>query len=138
MSLNSVILTGRLTADPELRTTTTRKDVTTFDIAVDRPFVKDGEQGADFFTIVAWEKKAQFVTRYFKKGSPIAIQGKLQTRSYTTKDGAKRTAVEVLALEVDFFGGKKESSDRPQTSQAPGYSAAPDFEEIADDEDVPF
>ena len=138
MSLNSVILTGRLTADPELRTTTTRKDVTTFDIAVDRPFVKDGEQGTDFFTIVAWEKKAQFVSRYFKKGSPIAIQGKLQTRSYTTKDGAKRTAVEVLALEVDFFGGKKESSDRPQTSQAPAYSAAPDYEEIADDDDVPF
>lgn len=149
--LNCVTLIGRLTADPELRTTTTGKSVATFRIAVDRAFVKQGEQRqADFITIVAWGSTADFVSKYFSKGSTIGIQGSIQTRNYEDKDGNKRTAFEVLAREVSFCGGKNEnSSTQPEnsatetsteTSTASGFSTAlpSDFEEIPDDEDLPF
>ena len=145
--LNSVILMGRLVADPELRTTTTGKSVASFRIAVDRSFQKAGEQRqADFINIVAWESQANFVTRYFQKGSMIAIQGQLQSRTYEDNSGAKRTVYEVLAREISFCGSKAESA----TSAAPVAPAAPavtpsyqtavagDFEEITDDEDLPF
>ena len=145
--LNSVILMGRLVADPELRTTTTGKSVASFRIAVDRSFQKAGEQRqADFINIVAWESQANFVTRYFQKGSMIAIQGQLQSRTYEDNSGAKRTVYEVLAREISFCGSKAESG----TSAAPVAPAAPavtpsyqtavagDFEEITDDEDLPF
>ncbi len=146
--LNCVTLMGRLVADPELRTTTTGRSVCTFRIAVDRSFVKAGEQRqADFITIVAWESTANFVSRYFTKGSMIAIQGSIQTRSYDDKDGNKRTAFEVVAREVSFCGSKSEtgtSSYNPapaaQAAPAPSYQTAVpgDFEEITDDEDLPF
>ena len=145
--LNCVTLMGRLVADPELRTTTTGKSVATFRIAVDRSFVRQGEQRqADFITIVAWENTANFVCRYFQKGSMIAIQGRIQTRSYEDNTGAKRTAFEVLASEVSFCGSKAESgtsvSPAPQVAPAvaPSFQTATanDFEEITDDEDLPF
>ena len=153
--LNCVTLIGRLTADPELRTTTTGKSVATFRIAVDRAFVKQGEQRqADFITIVAWEGTADFVSKYFGKGSMIALRGEIQTRNYEDKDGNKRTAFEVLAREVSFCGSKSENSSTDKstdsstknnkstdTSTVPyGYSQMPtdDFEEIPDDEDLPF
>ena len=143
--LNCVTLMGRLVADPELRTTTTGKSVCTFRIAVDRSFVKAGEQRqADFITIVAWESTANFVTRYFTKGSMIAIQGSIQTRQYEDNSGNKRTAFEVVAREVSFCGSKAETgtvaSAAAAPAQAPAYqTAAPsDFEEIEDDEDLPF
>ena len=141
--LNCVTLMGRLVADPELRSTTTGKSVATFCIAVDRSFVRAGEQRqADFITIVAWESTANFVTRYFTKGSMIAIQGSIQTRQYEDNSGAKRTAFEVLAREVSFCGSKAETGTvAPATpAAAPTYqNAAPsDFEEITDDEDLPF
>ena len=139
--LNCVTLMGRLVADPELRTTGTGKSVCTFRIAVDRSFAKAGEQRqADFITVVAWESTADFVSKYFSKGSMIAIQGSIQTRSYEDSNGNKRTATEVLAREVSFCGGKNETSPGPaQTPAAPTYTPAPDdFEEIPDDEDLPF
>ena len=145
--LNCVTLMGRLVADPELRTTQTGRSVATFRIAVDRSFVKQGEQRqADFITIVAWENTANFVCRYFQKGSMIAIQGRIQTRSYEDNTGAKRTAFEVLATEVSFCGSKAESgtsvTPAPQVAPAvaPSYQTATanDFEEITDDEDLPF
>ena len=143
--LNCVTLMGRLVADPELRTTTTGRAVCTFRIAVDRSFVKAGEQRqADFITIVAWENTANFITRYFTKGSMIAIQGSIQTRQYEDNSGAKRTAFEVLAREVSFCGSKAESGTVQNTVSAPAaaptyQNAAPaDFEEITDDEDLPF
>ena len=139
--LNCVTLMGRLVADPELRTTGTGKSVCTFRIAVDRSFAKAGEQRqADFITVVAWESTADFVSKYFCKGSMIAIQGSIQTRSYEDSNGNKRTATEVLAREVSFCGGKNETSPGPaQTPAAPTYTPAPDdFEEIPDDEDLPF
>ncbi len=142
--LNCVTLMGRLTADPEVRTTTTGKSVCTFSIAVDRSFARAGEQRqTDFINIVAWESTANFISRYFSKGSMIAIQGSIQTRNYEDKNGNKRTAFEVIAREVSFCGSKAESgSAAPAVApgQAPAYQTATpsDFEEIEDDEDLPF
>lgn len=144
--LNCVTLMGRLVADPEVRTTTTGKSVCTFRIAVDRSYAKPGEQRqADFITIVAWESTANFVSRYFAKGSMIAIQGSIQTRSYEDNNGNKRTAFEVIAREVSFCGSKAETGSVAPASaaapqQAPAYQTAvpSDFEEIEDDEDLPF
>ena len=143
--LNCVTLMGRLVADPEVRTTTTGKSVCTFRIGVDRSFAKPGEQRqADFITIVAWESTANFVSRYFVKGSMIAIQGSIQTRSYEDNNGNKRTAFEVLAREVSFCGSKAETGSvapaAAAPAQAPAYQTAvpSDFEEIDDDEDLPF
>ena len=142
--LNCVTLMGRLTADPEVRTTTTGKSVCTFSIAVDRSFARAGEQRqTDFINIVAWENQANFISRYFGKGSMIAIQGSIQTRPYEDKNGNKRTAFEVIAREVSFCGSKSETGTTAPVSPAapaPSYqTAAPgDFEEITDDEDLPF
>ena len=142
--LNCVTLMGRLTADPEVRTTTTGKSVCTFSIAVDRSFARAGEQRqTDFINIVAWENTANFVSRYFAKGSMIAIQGSIQTRNYEDKNGNKRTAFEVIAREVSFCGSKADTGSvapAAAPAQAPVYqTAAPtDFEEIGDDEDLPF
>lgn len=148
--LNCVTLIGRLVADPELRTTTSGKSVASFRIAVDRSYTKPGEQRqADFITIVCWEGTANFVSRYFAKGSMIAIQGSIQTRNYEDSNGDKRTATEVLAREVSFCGGKNEnsstdSSTAPNTSTdsstASGFSNAlpADFEEIGADDVLPY
>ena len=144
--INSVVLMGRLTADPELRTTTTGKSVCSFTVAVDSGYQKAGEErAADFINIVAWEQTASFVCRYFHKGSMIAIQGRIQTRRYEDKTGAKRTAFEVLAREVSFCGSKAETGTTgagtaAQSVPAPAFTTAgaSDFEEITDDEDLPF
>lgn len=144
--LNSVILMGRLVADPELRTTTTGKSVASFRVAVDRGYSKNAtERTADFINVVAWEQTANFVCRYFSKGSMIALQGSLQTRQYEDKTGAKRTAYEVVAREVSFCGSKAETGTSggnyaASAQQAPAYQTAMpgDFEEITDDEDLPF
>ena len=139
--LNNVVLIGRLVADPELRTTTSGKSVANFRIAVDRAYTKQGEQRqADFITIIAWESTANFVCRYFAKGSMIALQGSIQTRNYEDSNGNKRTATEVLAREVSFCGSKNETSPgQTAAPAAPTYTPAPDdFEEIPDDDDLPF
>lgn len=108
--LNSVCLMGRLAADPELKTTQNGVSVTSFRIAVDRTFQSKGqEKQTDWIDIVAWRNTAEFVTRYFRKGSMIAVQGSIQTRSYTDRDGGKRTAFEVVADNV-FFGAPAAST----------------------------
>ena len=115
--LNCVTLMGRLVADPELRTTTTGKSVCAFTIAVERSYARPGEQRqADFINIVAWESSANFVTRYFSKGSMIAIRGEIQTRNYEDKHGNKRTAFEVIAREVSFCGSKAETGKQSESS----------------------
>ena len=140
--LNCAVLMGRIVADPELKTTNTGLSVTSFRIAVDRSFVKQGEQKqADFIDIVAWRQTAEFVARYFKKGSMIAVQGSIQTRSYEDKQGNKRTAVEVVADNVSFCGSKAESGTQndfpPEANVKP--SGKLDFEAIDDDDDsLPF
>lgn len=110
--LNVVAIMGRLVADPELRTTQQGTNVCTFRIACDRNFAKPGEQRrADFIDVIAWRQQAEFVCRYFQKGSMIAIDGSIQTRQYQDKQGNKRTAVEVLANNISFAGAK--AADKP-------------------------
>ena len=113
MALNTVTLAGRLTADPELRYTYSEKPVVSFTRAVDR----DGrDAGTDFINCVAWEKTAQFVEQYFKKGAAMSLVGRLQIRSYEDRDGHKRTAAEVVANKVYFAGGKP-AEDKPRAAQ---------------------
>ena len=120
--INRVVLMGRLVADPELKTTNTGISVTSFRIAVDRNYVKAGEQRqADFFDIVAWRSSAEFVCRNFSKGSLIAVDGQLQSRSYQTKDGQNRTAIEVVADNVSFTGERRDTAG----TYGGGYSQAP-------------
>ena len=105
--LNVVAIMGRLVADPELRTTTQGTNVCSFRIACDRNFARQGEQRqADFIDIVAWRQQAEFVSKYFQKGSLIAIEGSLQSRQYQDKNGNNRTAVEVVANNINFAGPK--------------------------------
>ncbi|MBQ5825143.1 MAG: single-stranded DNA-binding protein [Clostridia bacterium] len=142
--LNCAILIGRLVADPELKTTTNGVSVTSFRIAVDRTYQKQGEERqADFIDIAAWRQTADFVCRYFKKGSMIAVQGSIQTRNYEDKQGNKRTAVEVVADNVSFCGSKNETA-APQNAYPPVVANQKpnpniDFESIEDDDDdLPF
>jgi single-strand DNA-binding protein len=142
--LNVTILTGRLVADPELRTTQNGVSVTQFTIAVDRGYVKQGEEKqTDFFDVVCWRSTAEFVCKYFNKGNLISVQGMLRTRSYTDKEGNKRKVTEVLAEQVHFTESKKQSdSGNQQPTYAPPqpYSngTQAEFEEVVTDDDLPF
>ena len=142
------ILVGRLTADPELRQTPNGVAVCSFSIAVDRRFSgRDAERKADFINIVAWRQQAEFISRYFRKGEPIGIEGSIQTRSYEDKQGNKRTAVEVVADNAFFVGSKGSSqgaasvplpTDAPPAAVSYQSGAASDFEEVETDNDLPF
>ncbi len=138
---NLVVLTGRLTADPELKNTPNGIPVTTFSIAVSRRYRSGEETQADFINIVAWRQTAEFVTKYFKKGSMIGIEGAIQTRRYTDKNGNNRTAFEVVANNVQFVESKRDGS-AAGGSEAASFSNADvnDFAEIDDvsDSDLPF
>lgn len=120
---NKVILAGRLTRDPELRQTPNGVAVASFSLAVDKPFNKDKERAADFFDCVAWRGTADFVSRYFEKGKPILVEGRLQNNDYTNKDGEKRRRVEVLVDNVSFIGGKDE---KPAAAKIVGFRANDD------------
>ncbi len=148
--MNSICLMGRLTVDPELKTTQSGVSVTGFTVAVDRAFrSKDQERQTDFIPCTAWRGTAEFITRYFRKGQRIAIQGSLQSRSYTANDGSKRTAFDVVVDNAFFCeskggqtaGAPNYDSQIPQVSEArPAFSTANtgDFEEILTDEELPF
>ncbi len=131
--LNTVILMGRLTADPELRTTPNGTAVTSFRIAVDR---HSSDKQTDFIDITAWRGTAELVCRYFAKGRMIALQGRIQTRSYEDKQGNKRTAFEVVAESVSFCGDK---SGRNAGGE-PARTGEQDWTQQAFDEadDLPF
>lgn len=133
MAFNLTVLTGRLTADAELRYTANNTPVTSFNIAVPRRAKQGEERQADFITIVAWNQTAEFVTKYFQKGSMIGIEGSIQTRQYRDKEGAKRTAFEVIANNVQFVESKKQENTRPSVMVDPEE----DFTEVAAD-DLPF
>lgn len=140
-SFNKVILVGNMTAIPELRQTQSGKSVTTFNIAINRPRAKDGEQAVDFITIQAWRQQAEFVCKFFAKGSPILVCGKLQTRSWTDNQGNKRTATEVVADEVAFVGNKDQQAQPTSPidyTLAPYGSTGQGYEEIPSDESLPF
>ena len=109
--LNKVILMGRLVREPEMRYTATNVPVATFTLAVDRGFKRENEQSADFINVVAWRNTAEFVAKWFGKGQLVAVSGKLQTRSWTDRDGYKRSAVEVVADECFFAESKRVPDD---------------------------
>ncbi len=140
--LNSIIIMGRLTADPELRSTSSGLSVTSFTVAVDRGYVRAGEEKkADFIPVVAWRQTADFVSKYFRKGSMIAVQGSLQSRSYEDKNGNKRVAYEIIADQVSFCGSKAESGAGNYDSVSPSSynnSSADDFASVVEDDDLPF
>lgn len=138
---NLVVLTGRLTADPELKTTQSGISVTSFSIAVDRRYRAGEEKQTDFINIVAWRQSAEFVAKYFKKGSLIGIEGSIQTRKYTDKNGNSRTAFEVVANNVQFVESKRDPA-APGAEPAASFSnaGANDFADLGDvsDDDLPF
>lgn len=143
--LNVVVLSGRLTADPELKTTANGISVCSFAIAVERRFKTGEERQSDFINIVTWRQSAEFVSKYFKKGQMIAIRGSIQTRRYQDKDGNNRTAFEVVADDVQFADfARREGDAAPVAAPAAtpaSYSnaGAGDFTSIDEvDEDLPF
>lgn len=156
--LNVVAIMGRLVDDPELRTTPAGHSVCSFRIACDRSYVQQGQQRqADFIDIVAWRQQADFVSKYFRKGSLIAVDGSLQTRNYQDKNGNNRTAVEVVANNISFAGAKRQDGQNApsyeqqttshvqqakaaQNAPQPAYTqgSMDDFAVISDNDDLPF
>ena len=146
--LNVVVLNGRLTATPELRTTQSGISVTSFSIAVNRRFQREGEVNTDFIDIVAWRQSAEFACKFFQKGQLIGVQGTLQVRNYVDKDNNKRRAWEVIADNLHFAESKRDNysegggqAPRPAQNAQPNFSNADpgDFEEIQiSDDDLPF
>lgn len=111
---NKAILIGRLTAEPESKTTASGTTVINFTVATDRSYKsEDGERKADFLNCTAWRQQAEFICKYFRKGDPIGIEGSIQTRNYEDKDGNKRTAVEIQTDNVFFVGGKGKGAAAP-------------------------
>ena len=154
--LNLMVITGRLTAYPELKTTPGGVSVTSFTVAVDRPHQRSGqERQTDFFDVVAWRNNAEFITRYFSKGDLICVQGYMTTRTYTDKNGANRKVYELVAESAHFCESKKSREEGPVVTvskaayptpqppepvqQEPSYSQTGfnDFTELSSD-DMPF
>ena len=151
--VNNVVIMGRMVRDPELRQLDNGTSVTTFSVAVDRNYVDKttNERQADFLNVVAWRQTADFVCKYFHQGDMIAVEGSLQSRKYTDKDGNNRTATDVVVDNVHFVDSKGEGPSVGQQSNASAYTpdsyapsfssqqdAAPKFEEMSNDDDLPF
>ena len=149
LNLNKVVLCGRLTADPELKQTQNGIAVVSFSLAVNRRFTRgaDGQNNsqADFINCVAWRQTAEFISRYFKKGSSLCVTGSIQTRTWNDNTGAKRYATEVVVDEAMFVDSRGENAGSasyvPDAYGSPSFSSgaeAPNFEEIKTDDDLPF
>lgn len=123
--LNKITLMGRLTRDPELRTTASGTACASFTIAVERDFANGGEKETDFIDIVAWRSTAEFVSKYFTKGRMAVVSGRLQIRNWTDKDGGKRRSAEVVAENVYFGDSKPKETQSGYPSPPPGYQAQP-------------
>ena len=149
-NFNKAIIGGRMTADPELKQTQSGIPVCSFTVAVNRRFqskASDAQQQTDFINVVAWRQQAEFVSRYFHKGSSICVVGTIQVRSWTDNQNQKRYSTEVIADEISFVDSKGDGStggSTPYTPEnyTPSYSsqqeAAPKFEEMSNDDDLPF
>ena len=151
LNLNKVVLAGRLTAEPELKQTNTGIPVVSVNIAVNRRRARtadQNEQQTDFITIVAWRQTAEFISKYFRKGSAICVTGSIQTRTWTDQQGQKRYSTEVVVDDAMFVDSRNEGGDMGSTyttdayGSAPSYSSnagsAPNFEEHNTDDDLPF
>ena len=165
--LNVAVLIGRLTKDPELKTTPNGVNVTSFSLAVERDYTPQGqERQTDFINVVAWRQTAEFITRYFRKGQMIAVNGRIETRQYEDRNGNKRTAVEVVADRASFCGSKADqpgekanpqtfpangeapqtgTQSAPQPYQRQGYqqqtfsnAGLDDFSDVVMDDELPF
>ena len=146
--LNVAVLMGRLTAEPELKHTQNNVSVTSFTLAVERSYQKQGqEKQADFIDCVAWRGTAEFVCKYFRKGQLAAVQGSIQTRSYTDKDGNKRKSFEIVADNVHFAEPKRDNNTSSQGNYPVQQNSTPDadystgnddFEKMPTDDDLPF
>jgi len=136
--LNKTILMGRLVRDPELNQTTSGIAVCKFTVAVNRPYQKDKEQQADFINVTAWRGTAEFVSKYFSKGSIIIVEGKLQNNDYTDKEGVKHYSMQVVADNVNFGGGKSENTSAETTGAPIQIGDLSEFEEILSDGEIPF
>ena len=137
-NLNKVMLIGRLAADPELRHTQNDLSVTSFSVAVNRRYSAQGQQSVDFIDVVAWRQQAEFVTKYFKKGSAIFVSGSLQIRTWKDKDGNNRRTAEVVADDIQFVDSKKDSAqsgDEPAASFSTGTPS--DLEEMSGEDELP-
>lgn len=151
LNLNKVILAGRITADPELKQTPSGVSLVTFSLAVNRRFgSRDGQNQqseADFFRITAWRSTAEFIAKYFRKGSAICICGSIQNRTWTDQNGQKRYMTDIIADEANFVESRNAQENQsgygaPDAYATPAYSTAqnnaPKFEEIKTDDDLPF
>ena len=141
LNLNKVILGGRLTADPELKQTASGTPVTAFSVAVSRKYAAKTDGAAqtpqsDFANCVAWRSTAEFISKYFHKGSSICVIGRIQTRSFTDSAGNKRYVTEVVVDEVNFVDSKGDKAGNTNAG-APDMSA-PEFEVLSDEEELPF
>ncbi len=140
--LNRAIVMGRLTDNPELRHTSSNIPVTTFTLAVERNFRSGDERVTDFLDIVAWRNTAEFASKYFTKGMQVAVEGSIQVRSYTDRDGNKRRAWEIVADQVYFADSKRDGAAPAGRSEAaaPSISNADssDFTEFDGGDDLPF
>ena len=145
MSFNKCIIQGNISNDLELKQTQNGTSVCSFNVAVNRFSKEPDAKKVDFFTIVAWQAKAEFVSRYFKKGSPILVCGRLENRDWTDKQGNKRISTEIIAEEVTFCGGAEKSEPTvsiPPKGNVPyvpsEYQTAPQMDEVPNDGDLPF
>lgn len=159
--MNKVILMGRLTRDPEMRQSQQGTSVVSFSLAVDRRFAREGQQQADFINCVAWSRLAEFICKYFQKGSMIAVSGRLQSRTYDDKDGRRQYVTEVVVEDAYFTGSRSETntsggrSDYNQSNNnyqrpaqpTPQQGTAPNFDEFeamgfsaidGSEDDLPF
>ena len=142
-NFNKVILGGRLTADPELKTTQSGIAVVSFSIAVNRRYKNAAQQTeADFFNVTAWRATAELVARYFRKGSSICVVGTIQNSTWTDQQNVKHYRTDIVADEVMFVDSRAESGVSDEGFAAPSFSTpaanAPKFEEIKTDDDLPF
>ena len=133
--LNTVILQGRITDTPELKTANTGKSVTTFSLAVERDFSTGNEKETDFINIVAWNNTSEFITKYFTKGKQMIIRGTLQVRKYQTQNGENRYSTEVVADKVYFCGDKEKDPLQAIQNNLEQYG---EFTEVDSDEDLSF
>jgi len=141
MAFNKVILIGNLCSDPELKQTQGGTSVCSFNVAINRYSKEPDAKKVDFFTVVAWAQKAEFVSRYFKKGQAIVIVGRLENREWTDKNGNKRISTEIIAEEISFAGNKESTTEAKNEPYIPTpYSTgnSQNFEEIPGDEALPF
>jgi len=153
LNYNKVTIAGRLVADPDWRQTQSGTPVATFRVAVNRRFVRPSNDGtpvqtADFFNVVAWQGTAEFVKRYFRKGSSILVEGRLQERHFTDSQGQRRSVIEIVAEDIYFVDSKgegpasRDSGAYGDVPPPPAYSEPldepPKFVDISNDDDLPF